>query len=156
MRSMKALVTTAAVSAAVLGGSLFVAPTASADDFVCRSDNKPGFVKIATGVLIDSCWRSWSDGSVSSYFGFDNYTGQTVTYCAHAIDVDNPNGPWAWDFGCSTPTPASNGTAYPGTYYAPSNGGETFLPPTNHPYVIAAGAWVNGSYVGDVESPWFY
>ncbi|MGW1160962.1 hypothetical protein ACWD5Q_23735 [Streptomyces sp. NPDC002513] len=155
---MKSLVATAAAFAAALGGSLFMAPSASAQaPNVCRSDNTNGsFAQIVPGIKIDSCFRAWSDRSVSSVFGFENYTGQTVTYCAHAIDALNPNGPWAWDFGCSTPTAAQNGTAYPGTYYAPPNGGQTFTPPTNDPYVISAGAWVNGSYVGDVESPRFY
>ncbi|WP_141726199.1 hypothetical protein [Actinacidiphila rubida] len=154
---MKALVAATAAFAAALGGGLVMATSANATaPNVCRSDTKGDLAPIATNLKIDSCYREWTDGTVSSVFGFANSTGLTVTYCAHAIDALNPGGPWAWDFGCSTPTPASNGTANPGTYYAPPNGGQTFAPPTGDPYVISAGAWVNGTYVGDVESPRFY
>lgn len=78
-----------------------------------------------------------------------NTTGQSMLYCAHAVDV--ANGEWAHDFGCGYWTSAQSGESGTGVQGGPGFSGSWDVPAGT--YVVSTGVWVNGRYYGDVQSP---
>ncbi|MBD0743990.1 hypothetical protein [Streptomyces sp. CBMA152] len=78
-----------------------------------------------------------------------NTTGQSVLYCAHAVNV--ANGGWAHDFGCGDWTSDQSGESGTGVQGGPGFSGSWDGPAGT--YVVSTGVWVNGTYYGDVQSP---
>ncbi|HEV3355474.1 MAG TPA: hypothetical protein VG247_01705 [Pseudonocardiaceae bacterium] len=157
MSSWTGRITKAVVAASiVVAGAVIGIGTAHADPATaCRSAITGHRADVFDHISIDSCYYVMGDGyTIWSFFSYLNNSGSAVTYCAHAIDVNNP-GVWAHDFGCEDTTAAQQGVAYPGaaqpyrgwgwqTWATPRSGGT---------YVISAGFWLNGHYYGDVQSP---
>ncbi len=141
-----------AVSGVVIGtGSAH----ANASAYACRSYNTNGSYAPVYGnsVTLDSCYYVESDRrTIEAEVPFRNYTGQGLTYCAHALNVNNLSGPWAHDFGC-TSSASIDAYVYAGwdAPYGYSWANWTYPPAGT--YVISTGVWVNGHYYGDVQSP---
>jgi hypothetical protein len=154
-RTRRALAVTAATSALAVSGLAVGAGSAHADGgaYACRSWNTKGdYYPVLPDVKIDSCYIVNSDGrTMWSLIDFINNTGTGITYCAHALNANNPGGPWLHDFGCGSSSDVEGGV-YAGTDkgYGPS--WQYWTAPAGT-YVISAGFWLNGHYYGDVQSP---
>lgn len=124
----------------------------------CRSSTQPhnAYKLVIDNIYVDSCYAFFTNGyTMLAVIQFTNGSGQSVTYCAHALDVNHLNGPWAHDFGCTSSDVVSD-TVVAGwdKPYGPS--WENWDAPGGKTYVISAGLWLNGHYYGDVESPKAY
>ncbi|OIV38750.1 hypothetical protein BIV57_04180 [Mangrovactinospora gilvigrisea] len=154
MRTWTGRITKAVVAGAVATAGLALS-TGSAhanEAAACRSKTTHSLAKVADNLYLDSCYHVLADGaSMHAVIGVFNQTGHAFTYCAHAINVNNPAGPWAHDFGC-TSTNAQSAYFNAGTDkpYGPSWEQWHAGPGT---YVISTGVWIDGHYAGDVESP---
>ncbi|MGW1811814.1 hypothetical protein [Streptomyces sp. NPDC002078] len=122
----------------------------------CRAGINGPTVAVTNTISIGSCYYVKDDGyHVWPWVPYQNNSGSAVTYCAHAIDVYNPSGPWPHDFGCDDTTAAQKGMAYPGTAQPYRDWGwQTWDAPAGT-YVISAGFWLNGHYLGAVQTPRF-
>ncbi|MEV5877430.1 hypothetical protein AB0L75_25030 [Streptomyces sp. NPDC052101] len=152
---------TGRMTKAVVAGSIAVAGvvtgtgTAHSDPATdCRAGSNSPTVNVTKTISIGSCYYVEGNGyTIWGWIPYQNNSGSAVTYCAHAIDVHNPGGPWAHDFGCDHTTADKQGMAYPGRAEPyRSWGWQTWDAPAGS-YVISAGFWLNGHYLGDVESP---
>ncbi|MEU2779963.1 hypothetical protein ABZ646_45955 [Streptomyces sp. NPDC007162] len=126
--------------------------------YACRSGdpNHPGRLVSVVGrydlVDLDSCYNVLSDGrTIEAKIPFQQATGGGLTYCAHALNVNNVFGPWAHDFGCTSSSEVG-GFVWAGgdPPYGPS--WSDWKAPAGT-YVISTGVWYQGHYHGDVQSP---
>ncbi|MFF7990897.1 hypothetical protein ACFZDG_14050 [Kitasatospora xanthocidica] len=156
MREMTGRITKAVVAGAIaVSGMVVGTGSAHADSaYACRSWNTHGrYVPVlGNAVYLDSCYSVLSDGrTIEAQIPFSNYTGQGLTYCAHALDVNNLGGPWPHDFGCTSSANTGDWVwAGNDPGYGPSWSDWTAPAGT---YVISTGVWVDGHYYGDVQSP---
>ncbi|MFB7506538.1 hypothetical protein [Streptomyces broussonetiae] len=147
------------ITKAVVAGSITVAGvvtgtgTAHADPATaCRSGINGPTVAVTNTISIGSCCYVEGNGyTIWGWIPYQNNSGSSVTYCAHAIDVIH--GGWAHDFGCDSTTAAQQGMAHPGAADPYHKWGWQTWGAGPGTYVISAGFWLNGHYLGDVESP---
>ncbi|SEM63858.1 hypothetical protein [Streptacidiphilus jiangxiensis] len=133
---------TITVAGAVAGtGSAHAAQTA----YQCRSDGYP----VTNTVRIQPCYYVYDGRIMEAEIIFQNYSGTALVYCAHAVNV--ANGAWAHDFGC-TSSGATNDYVWAGHDPGYGSSYSDWSAPAGT-YVISAGFWMNGHYLGDIQSP---
>ncbi|MEU6482185.1 hypothetical protein ABZ858_35980 [Streptomyces sp. NPDC047017] len=164
MSFKKALAVSAAVAASLAGSLLtasgaqaatpssaghVVSPAYSAN--ACRSWTTGKYAPVTDHIAIDSCYWVENNGyTVSASIPFQNYSGTSVVYCAHAINVST--GKWAHDFGCGSGVSTGDGSTVAGTGGGAAGYSEYWNAPAGT-YVVSTGYWLNGKYYGDVQSP---
>ncbi|MFI9323281.1 hypothetical protein ACIGXI_26370 [Kitasatospora aureofaciens] len=156
MHKMNGRVTKAVVAGTIAVSGLVVGTgSAHADSaYACRSANTQGryAAVYGTSVYLDSCYDVLDDRrTIEAQVPFQNWTSHALTYCAHALDVNNIYGPWAHDFGC-TSSGELTGSVWAG-HDAPYGSSWSDWTAPAGTYVISAGVWVDGHYYGDVQSP---
>ena len=102
---------------------------------------------------LDSCYSVQTDGrTIEAQVRFAQMTGGGLTYCAHALNVNNLSA-WAHDFGCtSTSASDSSGFVWAG-WDSPYGASWAEWRAPAGTYVVSAGVWYQGHYYGDVQSP---
>lgn len=155
-KNKRAIAMAAATLAIVGGATIGLGGTANADSaYACRSWNTHGEYASVIGnhtVSLDSCYSVLPDGrTMEAQIFFTNFTGAGLTYCAHALNVNNLAGPWPHDFGCAS-SGETSGWVWAGTDPGYGDSWSDWKAPAGT-YVISTGVWWNGHYYGDVQSP---
>jgi len=118
---------------------------------LCRSQVVGGYDYVTNSVGIDSCYHVQDDRrTIYATVPFVNNDNDSIVICAHLLNANNLGGPWVHDFGCDYQTGAYQGTAWPGACCYGQ--GQTFTAGPGA-YIVSAGFWLNGQYLGDVRSP---
>ncbi|MFE3171981.1 hypothetical protein ACFXPA_46630 [Amycolatopsis sp. NPDC059090] len=153
---------TGGIAAAVVAGSIAVAGVvtggASAEAAqvanACRSWVTHDYARITDNIRLDSCYYVTGGYVMSAQIPFENYSGAGLTYCAHALDTSNLGGPWPHDFGC-TSSGDKDSWVWAGTD-RPFGSRYQYWSAPQGTYVVSTGVWLNGRYLGDVQSPRTY